>query len=479
MKKTKANQAHERHGAQVNVERGISALKKSPIILFEHDCELRYTWILNPTGAFEYDTEQFIGKTDAELLSPERARQVIKLKQRVLASGRGDRKEVAIPMEHGTLWFDLVVEPLHDAGGRVVGLSCATFDITKRKSLELALQESQARYAAAEHLARLGHFVRDFETDTAIWSPEVYRIFGLDPSEQAPSFDQFLTRVHPDDRDHLMANTRRVRSFGMEIIYEYRILRMDGQERIIRTVIEPVPNLEGLNTKVRGTLQDITRYAHMRQRLAQVNRLEREAVFRDLHDTVCQELSGIGFLADNLRESLQNAPEGVQRDAARIIEGVQRAIDQARNVAWNLKPLQDEPQALHRALVELAGYVEAFYGIRCRLFCRKPVHISDSHAATQLWLIAREAAVNAARHAMAQEIRISLSHTDPTVVLRIKDNGTGLVPRAVGVHFGGLEIMRSRAELIGADLDIRSHKNDGTIVECSWPKDNDPAIGFK
>jgi PAS domain S-box-containing protein len=479
MKKTEAQQIPERPGAPVNAERGRPALKKSPIILFEHDRNLRYTWVFNPNPAFGYHPEQIIGKTDAELLSPARARQLIELKQRVLASGRGDRQEVAIPVDDRTLWFDLVMEPLRDAGGRVVGLSCATFDITELKSLELALQESQSRYATAEHLARLGHFIKDFETGTAIWSPEIYRIFGLDPNDRAPSFDYFLSMVHPDDRDHLKAKVRRVRSFGMEIIFEFRIRRVDGQERIIRSVLVPLSNLAGRFTKIRGTLQDITRYAVLRQRLAQVNRMEREAIFRDLHDTVCQELSGIGFLADSVRESLQDAPEAVQRDVARIIESAQRAINQARSIARNLKPLPDEPQALRRALMDLAAYVENLYGLRCQFACRKPVQISDGNISTQLWLIAREAAANAARHATAQKIRISLFQTGPTVVLRISDNGTGLVPQAAGGHIGGLEIMRYRAESIGAALDIHARKNSGTIVECRWPQDHDPEIRFE
>ena len=73
-----------------------NALKNSPIILFEHDLSLRYTWVYNPNSKFGNTAEQIIGKTDDELLTPKRARQITRIKRKVLTSGRGTRKE----MEH-------------------------------------------------------------------------------------------------------------------------------------------------------------------------------------------------------------------------------------------------------------------------------------------------------------------------------------------------------------------------------------------
>jgi PAS domain S-box-containing protein len=468
MKKTSGKPNQACHADPSDEQRFRIALKHSPIILFGHDRKLRYTWMYNPNPKFGNTAAQIIGRTDAELLTPARARQLTSLKRRVLKSGKAVRKEVAIPMEGQTLYYDLTVEPLHDATGGVIGLACATFDITERIGLENALKESQRRYATAERLAMLGHFMRDLEDDTAYWSPEVYRIFGLDAGRPAPALNQYLALVHPDDRENLSRRIRQVRSFGMECFIDYRIQRPDGALRTIRSIIQSEPDARGRSTKVWGILQDITREAQLQQRLAHVNQAEREAVFRDLHDTVCQELSGIGFLADSIREGLPHDPEGALQDVDKIIASAQRAIYQARNIARNLKPLSDEPDALHLALVELAAYVQGIYGVGCRVSAAKSICLTDSFVSTQLWLIAREAAINAARHAMAKKIRIALFLAGNTMILRIVDDGRGVLDAPDQKESGGLTIMRSRAELIAAVLTIHPDKKRGTIVECRW-----------
>jgi len=473
MKKNPAKQHTSSEATQSDEQRMKTALKNSPIILFEHDRKLRYTWVFNPNPKFGNTTAQIIGKTDAELLPPSRSRSLTDLKRRVLASGQRARKEIAIQMNDETLYYDLTVEPLRDESGRVVGLACATFDITDRKQLESALQVSQNRYAMAEHLARLGHFVRDFEADTAYWSPEIYRIFGLDPREQAPSKDRFLAMLHPDDRENLVAKIHRVRSLGMEYVTEYRILRPDGQVRTIRVVIQPMPDTKGRSAKIGGILQDITREALFKQQFALMNHVEREAVFRDLHDTVCQELTGIGFLADSTRESLRQTPESALRDVEKIITSVQRAIVQARSIARNLKPLSDQPHALRVALEELAAYVESIYGVRCRFTSHKSVPITNGQVSTQLLLIAREAGINAARHAQARQIRITLSQNGEKVILRIADDGRGLPNLAKQKESGGLAVMQARAQIIGAGLSIGPGAKNGTVVECRWKKGRD------
>ena len=77
-----------------------------------------------------FTAEQIIGKTDADLLLEQEAAALTAVKQQVLASGKGARQNVRTTIAGKTLVYDLTIEPLHDAAGTVVGITCASLDVT-------------------------------------------------------------------------------------------------------------------------------------------------------------------------------------------------------------------------------------------------------------------------------------------------------------------------------------------------------------
>lgn len=99
---------------RVSEQRFRMALVNSPVVLFNQDSDLRYTWVHNPKLGFS--AEEVLGKTDADLLEPEDAAQVGAIKRRVIATGRPERQEVRTSKAGVEGWYDLYVEPLR--GGR-------------------------------------------------------------------------------------------------------------------------------------------------------------------------------------------------------------------------------------------------------------------------------------------------------------------------------------------------------------------------
>ena len=112
-------------------ERFRVALKNSPIVVFNHDRELRYTWINSPTLAWA--KREYLGHTDAEIVRGEQGARLMAIKQGVLDNGIGIRTEVTVTFEDETHYYDLTVEPLRDARGTVVGITCAATDVTPLK----------------------------------------------------------------------------------------------------------------------------------------------------------------------------------------------------------------------------------------------------------------------------------------------------------------------------------------------------------
>lgn len=116
---------------RLNEERMRVALKASPVMVFNQDKELCYIWIQNPHPIFS--GKQFLGKTDADIISEDDALRIISIKQNVLETKTGARQEVAITIENKTYFFDLTVEPLYNSDGDIEGITCALIDITDLK----------------------------------------------------------------------------------------------------------------------------------------------------------------------------------------------------------------------------------------------------------------------------------------------------------------------------------------------------------
>jgi two-component system CheB/CheR fusion protein len=119
---------------RVNEERLRVALSAASISIFNQDLDLRYTWIHNPN--FGFSAEKIIGKTDSDLFPEQEAAALTAIKQAVLASGKGTRQNVRTTLVGKTFEYDLTVEPLHDTGGAVVGITCASLDVIGRQGRE-------------------------------------------------------------------------------------------------------------------------------------------------------------------------------------------------------------------------------------------------------------------------------------------------------------------------------------------------------
>jgi PAS domain S-box-containing protein len=115
-----------------------TALRGSQVTVYTQDRDLRYTSISNPM--LGRSIEDFLGHTDAEILKSDSSSAMIAVKREVLASGEAKRAEVPLEDAPGIRWHDLHIEPLRNEAGEVVGLTCASVDVTERKEGEAHLR---------------------------------------------------------------------------------------------------------------------------------------------------------------------------------------------------------------------------------------------------------------------------------------------------------------------------------------------------
>ena len=131
-------QAWELNLLRARFARYETALRGSQVTVYTQDRDLRYTSISNPM--LGRTIEDILGRTDAEILSPEAGAAMIAVKRAVLASGEAKRAEVPLEDAPGIRWHDLHIEPLRNEAGEVVGLTCASVDVTERKEGEAHLR---------------------------------------------------------------------------------------------------------------------------------------------------------------------------------------------------------------------------------------------------------------------------------------------------------------------------------------------------
>jgi PAS domain S-box-containing protein len=124
---------------RLSEERFRIALKNAPVVVFSHDLKLRFTWVNSP---HLFPPDEYIGRTDIEIFGVEDGAPLMAIKEEVLRTGIEAHTEVSVTVRGEKHYFDLVVEPLRDPSGRLLGLLCSAIDTTFLKETIVKLQQA-------------------------------------------------------------------------------------------------------------------------------------------------------------------------------------------------------------------------------------------------------------------------------------------------------------------------------------------------
>jgi len=214
--------------------------------------------------------------------------------------------------------------------------------------------------------------------------------------------------------------------------------------------------------------REIDERQRLERELARIGDEDRRRFGQDMHDGVCQQLTGAMLRCQALERRLTRGDLLPAEDLHALSTLLEEAIDEAHNVAQGLQPLEPEPGALVRALRKLAKRTQATGTLHCRFVATGETEMPDPTLAQHLYRIAQEAVSNAVRHAGADQITISLQGGADAVVLQVEDDGIGL-PEALPTGGMGMRTMAFRAQIMDGTLTVEPAPNGGLRVVCRAP----------
>jgi len=361
----------------------------------------------------------------------------------------------------GSLYTEeMTITPVRNVAGEISHFIAIKQDITEWK-----LSEETRRHLAAivEH-SDYAIFSGDLDGTITSWNAGAQRLYNYAAEE---ILGRPISVLVPRNRRGELREILKKLQCGEHIQhYETVRLKKGGIPIDVSITVSPIKNDAGQVTGISAIVGDITERKALEQAVVEASSREQRRIGQDLHDGLCQQLTGIGFLwkAIAAREAARALPEAAE--VAEISQLITKTIGDARNLAWVLCPVELESNDLGVALKNLGLSMKRLFAISCVVRCQQPVLLADKTVATHLYRIAQEAISNAIHHGKAARVWIHLIWKKNRLTLRIRDNGSGFSKRRGFKEGIGMRSMKYRAQAIGGSLTVESKRGDGTTVAC-------------
>ena len=446
-------------------------------------------WNAGAERIFGYCEAEVVGQPITILIPPDLHDEEKNILERLRAGGRIEHYETVRVTKTGKkVNVSLIISPIRDSTGRLVGFSKIAHDITERKRAEqilletnCALERKTAELQARQELLNI--FVRNVPAGVAMLDRELRYVQLSDRFCADYSLDRTkaLGRSHyelfPDVPERWKQVHRRALD-GETVRAEEDPWVREGGTTWVRWEVRPWLNIDGLPGGIIIFAEDITSRKQMEQAVSDMSRKliesqerERTRIGRELHDDINQRLA---LLALELEE-LQKNPSSVERRAEQLRE-------QTMEISRDVQALSHE---LHSSKLEYLGVVRGMKGW-CHEFAERQgmeidfktdvVSTLSFELGLCLFRVLQEAVHNSVKHSGVKRVEVQLMERANEVHLTIEDRGYGFDVEAARQGPGlGLTSMQERVRLANGTIEIQSDAVGGTTIRVRVPISSEQA----
>jgi PAS domain S-box-containing protein len=360
-------------------------------------------------------------------------------------------------------------------------LPYATRVLVTHEDITESIQVAKSHLKAAENLQRLldaTHILPweiDFESSLFTFVGEqAVAMLGY-PTEAWYQPEFWINHLHPDDRNHVVAQVANYIKTRENYEVEYRMVAKDGRVVWLHNVVI-VSREDGLPKTVRGFSIDITEsklkeaaLSELSGRLINAQEEERRRIARELHDDLNQQMALLSIELEQLGQNITKRAETRKR-LENLQSKVQEISADIHRLSYKLHPSKLDHLGLAAALKSL-----------CQEICdggKLEVELQQIGFPTTLpkdvtlciFRIAQESLRNCVKHSDAKLARVVLKKTDEQVLLSIADDGRGLDMESGVMNKGlGFTSMLERLRIVNGKIEIHSKPMQGTRLDVSVP----------